>query len=425
MADLRARVRVLSSNSALFPSVTVTMDRDNRDFSDATFPCKEWCVLDDMMNVSDTASFTIANARGAASGKIRNGMRVELDESDPAVADGQWVRHFTGRVTNVASGSGAGGSTIMVTMMDLGWHLTSCDAAPLTQTSNGTILNLFDKLLDTTWGIKADSSGAVVVDDGIFNRKLKQGRAGVQRAFAQKRNAMVVLPYIQVEPGQKPIDILRSYLAREGYLLNVGAHGEVMVFRPDYREDTLYAALEYHDVSDPRSAKNNLVGRPALTESIDGVYSEVQCWSTVVNPTEPQQRDIARNPNAIYRKESYRPDANPLPFERLSVFMDAEAITPEMRKNRAIWKYQMDALNSWQYEAEVRGHSSGGAFLVSNAMVPVHDSFHGVDGTYYIQSARRSVTEREGARTKLVLRKPVLDPSLQAQLGAGARKAAQ
>jgi prophage tail gpP-like protein len=417
-ADIKARVRVFSG-SGDFPPTTMTIDRDDRSTYGGMFPCKEWSVEDNMLNVADTASVLIANPEGIHSGKFRLGQRIEFDESDPDVANGAWVRHLTGRIVRIESTSDInGGSSILLTAMDLGWHLTSCDAVPLTKTEHGTILDLIKKLVHPSWGFPGTETSGPDITDNVLNKRLKQGRAGVTRAFAPHLGG--VLPFFQVEPGEKPFDVLRRYLQREGLLLNVGAKGQIVLFRPDYRDDTKYDGIEYHEGIDPRRHRNNVIGRTSLLESLDGIYSASECWSTVVIPPSVQDTD---NPNAAYRKTRYTLPTNPLPFDRLSVFTDTEAINPTTRKNRAIWHLQMDAFNSWEYTAEVRGHSQGGRFLVSDTMIPVNDSLHGVNGTYYIQSVRRSLTIREGARSRLTLRKPLLDPELQEQVGSGAKAA--
>ena len=206
-------------------------------------------------------------------------------------------------------------------------------------------------------------------------------------------------------------------------LVNVSARGGLVFFRPHYDKQPLYSA-SFHNVDNPYSSRTNVVGRPTLKEVIDGLFSEVQCWSTVVIPPEIQNTE---KPNEIYRHNAYRPPQNPLPFFRREVFSDGEAINPQLRKNRAIWKYQLGLFNSWTYEVEFDGHSQGGAFFVSDEMISVNDSVHKLDGVYYVQSVRRSSTLGSGLRSKLVIRKPgLLNPELTAlKLGGGAKKAAK
>ena len=406
------------------PSIgrTITSDPAKQVNATTSFPAKEWCVQDDVLNISDSASVTIANDDGEIDRSIfQMGARIELYESDAGVTDvsaGQWVPMFTGRITGVESYSDIhGGSNIQISAMDLGWHLTMCHGKPLVNLNHIKFSRLLDILIDPTWEFGPTDT----THGNSLNRTLKQGRIGVQRVFNPQSGAL--LPFIQIEPGQTPFDILRTYAAREGVLINVGVKGNLILFRPDYSQPASYA-VEYHPVKSATALRNNVVGRPSLRESIDGLYSEVQCWSTVVIPI-AASGNITDNPNQSFRHFVYRPSINPLPFERRQVFSDSEAINPDMRKNRAIWKEQMDRFNSWEYTVEFPSHSQNGHFFVSDTMISVSDSMHRIAGTYYVQRVQRSQTLSGGTRAKLTIRKPgLLDPTLTAQLGGGAKAAA-
>jgi prophage tail gpP-like protein len=221
-----------------------------------------------------------------------------------------------------------------------------------------------------------------------------------------------------------PWQALQTYVQREGFLLNVGARGELILFRPDYSQDPSYG-VEYHRQSESQREANNVIGRPSLRQSIEGIYSQTQCWSTVVNPLVNKAADKGLNPNAAYRHDIYIPPANPLPFNRLHVVSDPEAINDKMQHMRAVWAYQMGQFQSWEYTVEFNSHSQRGLLFTSDTMITVNDTVNQVSSTYYVQSVRRSLTLREGLRTRLTIRKPLLDPSLQRQLGGGAVKAAQ
>jgi hypothetical protein len=161
-----------------------------------------------------------------------------------------------------------------------------------------------------------------------------------------------------------------------------------------------------------------------MRETIDGRYSEVQCWSTVVIP--PEINDQTNNPNEIYRHTTVTANTNPLPFFRRHIKTDSEAITPSLRQNRAMWALQMGLFGSWQYDCEFNTHSQNGAFFVSGTMIGINDSVHKISGSHYLATAQRSLTFREGLRTKCTARKPgLLDPTLtRLDIGGGARKAA-
>lgn len=434
---VRARIIVApSSRAGLATTITsFAIEPAGNKPEQRIYPCKEWSIVDDMMCVADTMTFTVTNSNGELSDRFRVGQKVEMDVCADDVSEGRWVRTFTGRITRVRRSSGVSdGSTILITAQDLGWHLTSCHAPPLLRLENKKLGQLIEALIDPTWGFAKDpATSGIDVQSNVLNKRLKQGlRQGIERALAQEQNARTILPYIQVEPGQTPFDVLRPYLAREGLLLNVGARGEVVLFRPDYMAASPYASdreggdqgIQYHD------GRSTVIGTPTIEESLDGKYSTVQCWSMSVNPSPAEERAASENPNYRYMHTTIPGEIETVPFNRLHAFMDGDAISDAMRKNRATWKYTMSLFDSWQYEVDIPGHSMNGAFFTSDEMIPINDSVHGVEGTFYIQRVQRSVTEQGGTRTRLLVRKPLLFPDLEAEVhkkkqGPGAKHAAR
>lgn len=413
---VRARIRVPAGGDAS-QAVTMTAGLNGAPHADE-IPVKEFSISDDILNLSDCASVSISNESGNYSDRFAPGQRIEFDIADDRVAGGKWVRSFTGRITTIEDYTDiGGGSNILLTAYDLGWHLTSSHAPPIKadgKTWNNIKNITFDKLLailiDPSWGFGATKSS------NDLNRRLKHGRQIIIQNHKPVLGA--ILPFIQVEPGQTPLDLLQLYAAREGVLLNVSARGELTMFRPDYNQQALYT-VEYH--GDAQSTRNNVVKRPTLRQTIDGLYSEVQCWSTVTIPPEIQNSE---NPNEAYRHTTYTPTTNPVAFKRVNIFSDGEAINQKLRTNRAIWKYQMGQFNSWTYECDFPSLSQGGAFFVSDTMITVNDTWRKLSGTYYVQSTRRSLTLSDGQQTHVVIRKPgLLNPALNSlDLGGGAAR---
>ena len=417
MATPKARIRLpAGGDSSKAMTVTAGVQPDARSQKNE-LPAKEWCINDDVLNVSDSASFTVDNDDGRNANKFFLGQRVEIDLSDADVAGGDWIRSFTGRVIRIESASDlSGGSVILVSCMDLGWHLTSCMGQPLLSLKGMKLSTLIAKLIDSTWGFASTSAGPNVNLGNALNRSLKQGRLGASLQFIPPLQLQYIP--IQVEPGQTPWQILQTYAQRIGLLLNVGAKGDLILFQPQYNQQSPYTCVHYHGSKDGARNQNNVERRPTLTQSIDGIYSEVQCWSTVVKPVIVQESQISQDPNAQYTHSTYKPSSNPLPFNRRHVFSDGEAINKTMRDMRALWKYQIDQFNSWEYSVDIDRHSSNGVFYSSDTMQSVNDSINGVNSPLYIQSVRRSVTIKDGTQAHLTLRKPyLLNPALQAQTG--------
>ncbi len=399
------QVRIRTPGDGSGQAITMTTGGSD-EITTTSFPCKEWSITDDMMNVSDSASVTVANNNGENSGKFSVGQKIIIDSSDPDVAQGQWTTHFTGRITSLETYSDIqGGSNIMITAMDLGWHLTSCHG-PTHKCLNGiTFRQLIAALIDPSWGF-----GPTQHFSNDLNNKLKQGRKIISQGL--NINLKAVYPFIQVEIGQAPFDILRTYLAREGLLMNVSAKGELVFFRPDYSKQALYR-MEYHPTTEKHGADvaSAPVGRPSLRESIDGYYSIVECWSTKVEDPRVQPTD---NPNAMFTHDTITLSPNPLPFKRRFSYSDSEAISSELRKTRAKWKAQIDAFNSWEYTCEFPRHSQNGAFFVSDELISIDDTVNKIpSGNYYVQRVQRSLTVRDGARTRMTIRKAgLLNPAL-------------
>ncbi len=428
MGDVRARVTALPNH--FVSGTALSAGEQSFRFSGDSVPIKEFSITDDVMNISDCAAFTIANDDGSMSTRFQCGQKITIDLGDDDVAGGIWIRSFTGLITAIDDYTDLhGGSNLMITAYDFGWFLTSCHANPFSRNGkhriqlrgNKTLKDLITLLIDPTWGF------AETAFNNDTNRTLKNGRAEIAINFQPQLGA--ILPLIQIEPGMTPFDLLQRYASREGLLMNVSAEGSLVCFRPNYIQPPLYE-LQFHGTNDSASNKNNVIGRPTLRQSIDGIYTEVQCWSSVVIPPAVQNTEN-RNEGTTHR--TYTPTDPLLSFTRRHVFSDGEAVSKTLLNNRTLWKYQSGLFNSWTYECDFAGLSQGStfpnlahgaSFFVSDTMISINDSWRGITGGFYVQSVRRSLTLSEGARTHLVIRKPLLNPELTS-LGAGAKQGAR
>lgn len=351
---------------------------------------KEWSVDDDILVLSDSLSFSIENDDGRYSGQFACGDGVVLHLSDSSVDGGAWKEQFRGRVTALDYTSDiSGGSVIQVTCMDLGWHLVSTAGRPLQNIKSVKFSRLLELVLDTSWGF----AGVRAQND--TNRRLKHGRTLILQVLNQVAGAP--LSYIQIEPGQRVADILVLYAKREGMFVNVSADGYVQIFRPNYTDPALYN-VRYHGSTEATRGQNNIVGRPRWSLKIDGLYTSVTCFSTVV---QSQVDDMPDNPNEMYTRSTYTPTTAPLPFMRREVISDSEAISRSMRQQRAQWHYQRGIFDGDVYEVTFRGIAQGGAFYVSDTMCSVNDSVHRLNANRYVSAVRKSCTLSGGFTSTL------------------------
>jgi prophage tail gpP-like protein len=364
---------------------------------------REWVVTDDILTLGDPFSCTIPNidpitrADGALSGLIHLGDPLEVFEADPNVGGGAKTRVLKGRVTAVEHTSDiTGGSVLMVTGADLGWHLNHTGARPFLNLRRATFDRLLAELKDPSWGIVG------VRAENDTSRRLKLGR--VQAVINAQPNVVdpPVIPKIQTEPGELIADILIRFAQRERLLVNVSPDGYLQFFRPRYDTEPLYR-FEYHG-SDRAARVRNNIERPRILESIDHVYTEVRCYSTTVLP--PTVRNTA-DPNEGYFHGTYR-SASALPFFRRLVFSDPEQLNQEKANARARWRFERGIFDAWLYESSVDGHSQRGGFFIADTMAEINDTFHKVQGRFYVSSVQRSFTlgPRGGFSSRVTLHKP-------------------
>jgi len=349
----------------------------------------------DVLQLGDPCSVVLPNPKGLLNGKIKMGQTLELYIADPDVQGGTSIRKLKGVViSRQGSSSESQGTTVNVGGADLGWHLAN-NAAPLWFRLRGIRFSkLLQKVLDPSW----DFAG--VRSENDTNRHLKLGRAGAiqstQGVFDQ------LIPPIQIEVGEMIADVLILYAKRERKLVNVSADGYLQIWAPAKNAAPLYTF--HHHRMDEASRSENNVTKASLSESIDGLFTDVICVGTVLIP--PEMVD-ATNPNEGHFRGTYR-DASQLPFVRRYTFSDGDQLTKQQADARARWKAERGRFDSLQYVAEVKGHSQGGVFFEPDTTATVHDSVVGVDGIMYVSTVRYAGDERTGTTTTLTMRSPNL-----------------
>jgi prophage tail gpP-like protein len=357
---------------------------------------KTYSYTSDMLTLGDPCAVEIPDPNRKLPGKIGLGGKMEFFTADPNVEGGKKIRRLLGLVTSrAAKASKKAGVAVQVAGADKGWHLAQTDAPKWFRLNGATFQVLFDKLLDPSWnftGIDADNTA---------NRKLNQGGAFVRAHILTPM--LKFIPPVQTEIGQKIADILVEYARREKHLVNVSADGYLQFYQPDYTQPASYS-FELHGADETDHTRNN-VEDAGLIETIDGVFSAVQCvWMQLRAP----KQQTNTNPNAGKFAVTYKPGTNPLPFKRRLQFSDPDQLDNEMALRRAQWKWQRGMFDAWEYTVVVKGHQQNGIFYVPDSIAQVNDTVLGVKGNYYVSAVKYERNRQVGTRTTLTLKKPNL-----------------
>lgn len=315
---------------------------------------------------------------------------VRLYVSDPAVSAGKLTLKMTGRVTGrQLQGNSRSGHLLRVQGADLGWHLMATHGKPLVAIQGLTYGELLRRVLDPSWGFSGVRTG------NAENLRLKLGRTGINLHNQRISNSKGVKPRLQIEVGQSISDVILRWAKLAGYLVNVSADGWLQFFSPQSPQSggkALYGFHRHAAVSG-RGQKNNVLSA-SLRESIDGLYTDVECWTTIVTPPEGDKK-ATDDPNyGRYHGAYHAPKT--LPFKRLQTFSDPDCIGKKAVDQRAKWQWQRGQFQAWTYEATVPGHSQDGLYYEPDTLCTVDDSIYGVKGTFYISSVRYN---RQLART--------------------------
>lgn len=358
----------------------------------------QYSIDDDVLSLGNVAAVTLANLEGELAGKITMGMPVEIVMADPSVASGAKSTRLKGRVTRSESRSDArSGSVVTVTAADLGWHLQSTAGKPWTNLKGISFQKLLESVLDPSWGFAGVRAG------NDTNRKLNQGRRGIQ--IAHMPHVGAVIPPIWIEPGQMIADVLIEYARREKVLLNVTSDGWLQFWQPVYNTGASYEFWYYGTASGESKRKNN-VKDASLQQTIDGMYSVVECIYTNVIPSEITSKGT--NPLEGYHLKKHTPTTNPLPFNRRCTFSDSEPINEPTGLDRAKWKWQRGMYDSWTYTVTVEGHSQGGIYFAPDTMASVTDAVNGIKQALYVSAVRLSRTKSDGTIATITMKQPDL-----------------
>ncbi len=361
---------------------------------------KDYMMIQDVLSLGDAFSCTIPNPEGEYSGTFTPGDSVKIYMADPAVSGGASILTMTGILVSRDFTSNMQGSTIRLTCADLGWHLQN-NTGPVWMRLTGLRFGqLLRRIIDPSWKFAGTQDY-----ESIAGKRVRLGRAGA--ALVARPEVLVnTLPVLQVEPGETCADILIKYAKLSKKLVNVTSDGVLQLFSPNYKQAPVYT-FHYHKHSETLRNKNN-VESVQITDSIQGIYTDVSCYSYNVLPvTSTQTGTNKNNVNEGHFKGLYSaPTA--LPFVHRLSFGDAEQLNRDQARNRSAWKAQRGEFDSFQYVVDVYGHSQNGSFYIPDTMCTINDTMHGIKGSYYVQAVKYERNLQSGTKTTLTLRKPGL-----------------
>ncbi|HJU24545.1 MAG TPA: hypothetical protein VJ891_18745 [Casimicrobiaceae bacterium] len=352
---------------------------------------RQYSIDSDVLNLGDPCAVELPNPNGRLNGKISLGDPLKFYMADPSVAGGQKILVLSGIVTGRRAYSNRSGTFVSVAGADLGWHLVNNDAPLWFRLRGVRWSQLLQKCIDPSWNF----AGYRLEND--TNTRIKLGRQGVVQQITGSIDNFI--PPIQIEPGEKVADLLILYAKRERKLVNVSSDGYLQLWAPNYGAQALFH-FDYHRSDEP-SCKRNNVESATLVQSIDGLYTRVQCVGTVVRAPDLVNQT---NPNEGQFIGSYiqSPPVD-LPFLRRMTFSDGDQLTKDKATARALWRFQRSKFDAFIYQIEVKGHAQGGAFYTENTLASVDDTVNGVSGLYYVSAVKKWRERGKGKGTRSVL----------------------
>lgn len=361
----------------------------------------------DVLQLGDAFSVQVPNPRGKYTDKFIRGQTIQLFLRNPNVNGNRLTLKHLGIIVRRRQSCSAGGTSIQLDCADLGWHLLNNDAPLWYHLQEAKLITLLQDpaWIDPSWGFRG------IAADNATNRLLRQGvNNGRAQAAIDLFQALGVLVYVQVEPGDKVADILSQYCRRINRLVNVSCDGYLQVWQPDF-DQTPKFRIELHDWADPARNTNDVLDC-YVEEDISTIWTNVTCVGEMVGG------DLTLDPanqNATKRRGDFV-NKNALPFRHVNNFAEGDVFNGDDARAMALWRYLRGIFESWQAVYVVRGHwqqkdpQSRAYWWESDSMCSVDDRVNGLLGNFYVSSVRCDRDE-QGDRTTVTLRKPCLQAS--------------
>lgn len=344
---------------------------------------------------------------------------VTLSLSDPEVDSGKPVPMLQGVITRVEHECSDQASKLILSGYDLGKLLDSA-ARPWRRFSGVTFDKLIDTLLDPSWLTKNRTDGWGIQGITGLNRdrfrkrgtRISQGRTAAELEI--NRRYFTFMPPIQTEVGETVYDLisraarLTGLTASRGSFVSVSVDGFVQVFNPDdYVNDPALYVFEDH-----LDSRNLRVKRSRLVLDGEDLYTEYDCYGSVIVPPGVFKPDKITNPNAgrFFAQSSNSilgPSENKI-FRRLT-FSDPEQYQRGFAQARADWRRRQSLYKETSMVMSIQGLSMPGPDgvwrpIVEGNIAEVNSSRLRIQGRYMIEQVVKRQNASEGTVSEVTFR---------------------
>ncbi len=297
---------------------------------------------------------------------------ITIQHSDPAVESGAAIPMVMGVCTGVVHDTSANASELTLTGYDLGKLFDSC-AKPWIRLRGVDFATLIKKLVDPSWLASNRSDGwGIQGVTGLFRdqftklgKRVSQGRADAVLAAGGVAFGSY-MPPVQTEVGESIYDVIARYsrltgLTRsQGSFVSCSADGYIQIFNPDAyaNNEPLYV---FNDTNDGQNVR---IKRVRVTYNGEDLYTEYDCYGSVVQPP------VILNPNKIIDPNFGRFFGQALnagylgttadPIARILTFSDPEQYVPGFARVRSAWRLKQSLYKEISIQLTIQGHSMPG-----------------------------------------------------------------
>ena len=344
---------------------------------------------------------------------------IKFSLSDPDVDSGKPVPMLQGVITHMEHDCSDSASKLVLSGYDLGKLLDS-GAKPWQRFRGVTFDKLISTLLDPSWLAKNRTDGWGIQGITGLNqdrfRKLGQ-RISYGRTAAEldiNRKFFTFMSPLQTEVGETVYDLisraarLTGLTASRGSFVSVSVDGFIQIFNPDdYKNDRPLYVFEDH-----LDQRNLRVKRSRLVCDGEDLYTEYDCYGSVIVPPGIFKPDKITNPNAgrffgQTASSILGPSENKI-FRRLT-FSDPEQYSPKFAQTRSDWRYRQSLYKEKSIMMTIQGFSMPGPDgvwrpIVEGNIAEINSSRLRIQGRYIIEQVIKRQNASEGTVSEVTFR---------------------